>query len=124
MMAIERHPNKRVHLIDLDRRKESNYTETIGTFEQMPSSEDLILAMDIMGNGKTNIIHIANEVIYIYQMNDNSQLQLLYSYRNSHISKERAPIIGDYNGDGKMDFLFPIENYNDNFFTIGRNAFI
>jgi len=118
MMAIERHPNKRVHLIDLDRRKESNYTETIGTFEQMPSSEDLILAMDIMGNGKTNIIHIANEVIYIYQMNDNSQLQLLYSYRNSHISKERAPIIGDYNGDGKMDFLFPIENYNNNFLLL------
>ena len=49
-------------------------------------------------------------------MNDNKELKLINEHRSSNIYiDEMHPIAGDFNGDGKIDFLLPTENKSNKF---------
>ena len=118
-VAVDKHSNKNVHWIDLDRRKETDYTKTIGTLTQNFYDNDIVWAIDINGNGKTNLVHVSQGVMYVYEMDKDEQLQLLSRFQYPYITtNDKHPIAGDYNGDGKMDFLLPKEDWSNRFILL------
>ena len=118
-VAVDKHSNKNVHWIDLDRRKETDYTKTIGTLTQNFYDNDIVWAIDINGNGKTNLVHVSQGVMYVYEMDKDEQLQLLSRFQYPYITtNHKHPIAGDYNGDGKMDFLLPKEDWSNRFILL------
>ena len=105
-----------VYWIDLDGRKKTDYSKQIGFMQQKTSSDDLFWTMDTNGDGKTDMIHITNGSLFVYGMDNNQNLNLLYKYNNSYIKTNVFhPIAGDFNGDGKLDFLLPTADKSNTF---------
>ena len=117
--------NSTVNWIDLDRRKTSNYTKYLRILESKIDSDDLLQAIDMNGNGKTNLLHITKGKLFIYEMDGNYNLNLLVKHTNPYLLIRRKhplidninsnldlirPIIGDFNGDGLIDFMLPRDN--------------
>jgi len=105
-----------VYWIDLDGRKRTDYSKQIGYMQQNISSDDLFWTMDTNGDGKTDIIHITNGSLFVYEMGNNQNLNLLYKYNSNYIKLGIFhPIAGDFNGDGRIDFLLPTADKSNTF---------
>ena len=105
-----------VYWIDLDGRKRTDYSKRIGYMQQNISSDDLFWTMDTNGDGKTDIIHITNGSLFVYEMGNNQNLNLLYKYNSNYIKLGIFhPIAGDFNGDGRIDFLLPTADKSNTF---------
>lgn len=112
-----------VHWIDLDKRKTSNFSKSSGSLNKRFNSNDLLYALDVTGDGKTNLIHISNGEIYVYELNNDNSLRFLWKQANTHIKTHLAqPIPGDYNGDKKMDFLLPVANNSNRFVLLSSTG--
>lgn len=118
-----------VTLINLDRRNNTNFVTNIGSLTASLGSNDQIIAADFNGDGKTDILQITEGKMYVYSVDDNNYLQLLWQTTDSRIKLSFPALLGDYNGDGKADVMFPTSanNYPNNqtyaqFFSTG-NAF-
>ena len=67
------------------------------------------------GDGKTDLVHISQGVIYVYELNEQYQLKKLIEEHNPLILYKNTllfthtipPVIGDFNGDGKIDLMLP-----------------
>ena len=108
--------------IDLDTRKKNNGTKVF-YFNKEVENEDLLLGLDITGNGKTNLIHITNGEMYVYEFDEYNKLKLLWQYKHTYIRTEWGqPMAGDYNGDGKIDFLLPVANGSNQFVLLSNTG--
>ena len=111
--------------IDLDRRKTSDYIKSLRSLEVRVKNDDLLQAIDMNGNGKTDLLHITEGNLFIYEMDGNYNLQLVVKHTNPYLLIRRKhplidnissnldlihPIIGDFNGDGLLDFMLPRDN--------------
>ncbi|WP_177735696.1 polymorphic toxin type 23 domain-containing protein [Flavobacterium inviolabile] len=103
--------NRNAYFIDLDRRKTTNYMNLAGVIANV-SSEDKLETGDFNGDGKTDILFIdgnnANYSAKVYTLNSDNQLVLLWSTVIKNPTK--IVLFGDYNGDGKTDFMLPNGN--------------
>jgi RHS repeat-associated protein len=98
--------SNKVFFIDLDSRKTKNFWNQAGILSNNFLDNDKIEATDINGDGKTDILHFTNGSLKVYTLNDANQLTLLWSYADANIvTTNRSILLGDYNGDGKMDFI-------------------
>ncbi|SQA93853.1 polymorphic toxin type 23 domain-containing protein [Capnocytophaga ochracea] len=103
-----------VYWIALERERGFVHSGKIGNIRGWLRNEDLIFGMDVNGNGKTDIVHITKGSLYVYELNNG--LDLIYEHHSNHIfTDDQHPIAGDFNGDGKIDFLLPIADGNSSF---------
>src|SRR5690606_32984644 len=74
--------------------------------------------LDVNGDGKTDILQFREGKVYVYGLNDdNSSIDLLWQLSDSRIKLDFKILPGDYNGDGKADFLVPVAD-NSSVFTL------
>lgn len=82
---------------------------------------------DFNGDGKSDIYCINTGFVVIYSLGIDNQLRSSYSFSDPGIKTDRPILLGDYNGDGKMDFCIPqaVDSYVWNFYLatgLGFNA--
>lgn len=113
------------HLIRLDRRlpSTSGFTSFVGSLQASIGINDKLLAMDVTGDGRTNIVHITAGKVTVYGLNKtNTSLVKLWETADSRIDLDFPPLSGDYNGDGKGDLLLPIANNSRTFLMLLSNG--
>lgn len=94
------------YFINMDRRITSNFVTNLGPLTSTLLNGDKLLTGDVNGDGKTDIIHVKEGVMYVYTMSHNNTLQLLWQTSDSRIKLNELILPGDYNGDGKLDLMF------------------
>ncbi|UII77352.1 FG-GAP-like repeat-containing protein [Flagellimonas sp. HMM57] len=111
-------PNS-IKLIKLDRRLTTNFASSIGGFSGGPyKSSDQLLTFDANGDGKTDILRFQDGKVQVYSLNpSNSSLTLLWETSDSRINLDYPILPGDYNGDGKTDFIIPTADNSLDFAT-------
>ncbi len=103
------------YFIDLDRRSTTNFTKSLGGLSA-PWEDDMTLkTADVNGDGRTDILQFVEGKVYVYSLSANNDLQLLWVHTDSRIKPEYDPMLGDYNGDGKTDFMYPTGTNSDRF---------
>jgi RHS repeat-associated protein len=117
-----------VHFIDLDRRITSNFVNQAGTLSLAYSGTDQIFTGDANGDGKTDLIHVSNGLIYVYTLDSSNNLVLLWTTSDSSsivTGLFELSLVGDFNGDGKTDIMFPSANGSSSFalFVSKGNSF-
>ncbi len=103
------------YFIDLDRRLATGFVRGLGNLAA-PWEENMTLQTgDVNGDGKTDILQFAQGKVYVYSLNSDNSLQLLWSFSDSRIKLQFQALLGDYNGDGKTDFMLPFGADSSNF---------
>jgi RHS repeat-associated protein len=97
----------KVYFVDLDTRKTTNFWNETGTLLDYFDETDRIETTDINGDGKTDILHFTNGKVIVYTLNYSNKLVFLWKTEDPGIVRNRSILLGDYNGDGKMDFIIP-----------------
>ena len=104
-----------VYFVDLKRGTTSQPVGVAG-FSAFVNTKDY--AYDYNGDGKTNLVRVADEFVQIYSYESN-ELRVIAYIENQNIKLDKPIVLGDFNGDGNMDFMTPtVENSTVwNFFT-------
>ncbi len=99
------------YFIDLDARKTSNYSNYSGEINKgtIYNSSMKLSTGDFNADGKTDIYYITTGYVKVYSLGANNQLYLLYENVVLDNDIDNGPIksilMGDFNGDGKTDFM-------------------
>lgn len=125
------HKYARLYFIDLDKRAENDFVKDLGSFLNLRAydSSTVVTVADVNGDGKSDIVVFDgnNNKIKAYTLGNNGTLQLIIDYTYDFVGdyaiilqkinrvgyqqnrSDNNFMIGDYNGDGKSDFIFPGE---------------
>jgi RHS repeat-associated protein len=101
--------SKKVYFIDLKRDNTTNFLFNAGELVTALSAASKIEVADFDGDGKSDFFVFDAGYVRIYSLNDSNGLVLLYQNTaiDSRIDIAKPILMGDYNGDGKSDFLIP-----------------
>lgn len=81
--------------------------------------KDMVIPMDVDGDGKTDLCHLHESGMDVYSFkitNGAYSLNKLFTYPDLNINKlrNRNLMLGDVNGDGKVDFVVtPVKSYDE-----------
>lgn len=102
------------YFVNLDKRLTTNFVTNAGTI--IPSSADKYIVADFNGDGKSDLYVFNYQSVRVYALNDLNQFVLLYQNATADVDIlfERPVLMGDYNGDGKSDFIVP-KGYGTNY---------
>ena len=109
MSSSETITSKKVYFIDLKRDNTANFLTYSGELVSIITSSSKVEVADVNGDGKSDFLIFENGKVTTYTLNDANQLVLLWNYPDINISIDSTKVIllGDYNGDGKTDFIIP-----------------
>jgi RHS repeat-associated protein len=106
---------KSAYLINLRRDVSSGFANHAGHLQLHLSGNYALRTGDFNGDGKTDLLHITDGALYVYTLDHNSNLSLLWELTDSDINTAAPPMMGDFNGDGKTDLMDPEANNSDLF---------
>jgi RHS repeat-associated protein len=113
------------YFINLDRRISSNFVLNLGVLSQRYVGGDKLYTGDFNGDGRTDLVHVKNGVLFVYTINaETSALEPLWQTSSGYIDINEQLLLGDYNGDGKTDVMFTTAGFNNTFaigLSTGRN---
>lgn len=97
-----------VYFIDLKRDNTTNFLTYSGKLRYITTNTKVEVA-DVNGDGKSDFMVFENGKVTTYTLDSNNQLVLLWDYLDANISidSSKTILLGDYNGDGKTDFIIP-----------------
>lgn len=101
--------SKKVYFVNLKRDVISDIVTYSGELLTNLSSASRVEVADLNGDGKSDFLIFENGKATSYTLNDVNQLVLLWDYTDTNISVDisKTILLGDYNGDGKTDFIVP-----------------
>ena len=102
------------YFINLDRRISTDFGTVAGAMIIDTSLK--IYVSDANGDGKSDLLFFSNGLLKIYSLTSANYLELIMTFSNTNIStaSTKTILIGDYNGDGKSDFLINGDNNINN----------
>ncbi len=112
--TIQRYSSSGAYFIDLSKINTDNYYLPLGPvmFSDITDDSNIQVA-DVDGDGKSDILHFVEGKVIIYSLNNSNELSY-YIYANVDIKASHPVLLGDYNGDGKIDFIIP-KDYGTNY---------
>lgn len=118
-------------LVNLRKDRNPNNITNVGVFENLDVNINEVAKIEVAdfnGDGKSDILILDNRVIKLFTLNkENTRLVTLISQEygfSTDCAKELK--VGDFNGDGKLDFVMPIvlnQRYM-NFFLFKGDTFM
>jgi RHS repeat-associated protein len=111
------------YFLDLDRRITTDYINIAG-YLQVTSNSKFTVA-DVNGDGKSDLMIFDSGSVKTYFLNDNKQLVQSINFPDTSILSDKPRYMGDFNGDGKIDFVIPQADNKDSwsFFFSKGNSF-
>ena len=100
--------------VNLDRRLTANFVNRAGYITSNDNS--IFKVADFNGDGKSDIYVFDTGKVKVYTLNDANYFVLLYqnTTADTSITIDKPILMGDYNGDGKSDFIIPRgQGYSD-----------
>jgi len=97
--------------VNLDKRRTDLTAYYSGYMTGITNNGKVIIA-DFNGDGIVDIMHFENQKLRVYKLNGNS-LQLIHENTDADIKVDMPILSGDFNGDGKTDFIIPRGTGND-----------
>ncbi|WP_346068404.1 FG-GAP-like repeat-containing protein [Sphingobacterium siyangense] len=96
-----------VVFVNMDRRTPSGWNQ-VGMMYSFLDYGDKLYTADFNGDGKTDILHVKSGSMFVYTLNDNNYFELLWQTSDPRITTnpDKPILLGDFNGDGKMDVMF------------------
>ena len=98
-------PGGTAYFINLDRRITSNFVNIAGSVNATAYSRFIV--GDVNSDGKSDIMVFDSGIVKVYTLNANNELILLFSRSDAAIKMDKPLLLGDFNGDGKTDFVIP-----------------
>jgi len=122
--------NKSIYFIDLKIDVTNDFWNFAGELNNvLPINTELykIKTADFNGDSKTDLMVFLENKLTVYSLDDNNTLQqiAIISY-DSDINMDKPILLGDYNGDGKTDFVIPESEgskYWNFYFSRGNNFY-
>lgn len=95
------------YFVNLDRRITSDFVSLSGYLSITDSSKYNVA--DFNSDGKSDIFVFDNGTVKVYSYNSYNYFELVYqnSTSDTDIKLDKPILMGDYNGDGKTDFIVP-----------------
>lgn len=104
-------PSKKVYFIDLKNDGTNGVAIDLGELPNYITSSIRIDVTDFDGDGKSDFTIFESGKATTYTLNSANQLVLLNTYIDGNIVADgtKPILLGDYNGDGKTDFIIPYQ---------------
>jgi len=110
---------RNVYLIDLKRDKTTDFLTSPGLLATGLSRTARVEVADFNGDGKSDLFVFDTGFLTIYSLNSENKLVVLYRNMSTDstlmmgypsVTTSLPILVGDFNGDGKSDFLIPKTN--------------
>jgi RHS repeat-associated protein len=115
-------PGGKTYFVNLDRRLTENFVNFSGQITTTNNSKFIVA--DVNGDGKSDLMVFDSGSVKVYSLNENKQFVQIVSQTDGSIKSDKPSFMGDFNGDGKLDFVIPQTDNVDSwsfFFSTGTS---